>query len=419
VRISWRTGSRTRSRIVSAPAALALGVAAAAGVAALEPAAAAADRPVLTVIPSWKPASFTGPGQTLALRYKVTNTGAQTLSKVGVRDPRSGVSAVSCPHPVLAAGQAQTCTASLTTTQADVDRGFITDVATATGQRPSGGGKVTSVPAHRTIRAAASLAAPAATLCSDAPTDPPGGTPTPLAAVAQGTPLAPSDGPDLAAATASASPTATPAPTASAVPTSAAPTPVGTAPASPSPAVSSPSAPAVSSPPASAVSSPAGSPPAPASAPAATGAPTPEVTESADATSAPPVTASAAPTPAEPGVAAAVVPVPVASVSAAPASCAATATGPVGETVPTPGATASVVPVPNGLGASSGPTPAVSELAASPLGEAAPAVPIPTRPGESADNGAAGGPGTADSDVESVGPAGISPLAATVVPVTG
>jgi hypothetical protein len=63
----------------------------------------------------------------------VTNDGNLTLSKVAVSDPMSGLSAVSCQSSTLAPSVSETCTATYTTTQADVDRGWLTNTGTATG----------------------------------------------------------------------------------------------------------------------------------------------------------------------------------------------------------------------------------------------------------------------------------------------
>jgi len=70
--------------------------------------------------------------------YKVTNTGNVTLTSVGVSDPMTGLSAISCPSSTLAPGGSETCTATYATTQANVDAGSLTNTGTATGTPPSG-----------------------------------------------------------------------------------------------------------------------------------------------------------------------------------------------------------------------------------------------------------------------------------------
>ncbi len=75
-------------------------------------------------------------GDSVAYTYLVTNTGNVDLSSVAVADPTLGT--VSCPTPPapgLAPGASETCTSATTrvVTQADVDNGSVTDMATATG----------------------------------------------------------------------------------------------------------------------------------------------------------------------------------------------------------------------------------------------------------------------------------------------
>ncbi len=83
-------------------------------------------------------ASFSGSGTAVTYSYKVTNTGNVTLNPVGVTDPMPGLSAVTCPSSSLAPAVSQTCTATYTTTQADVDAGSIHNTGTASGTPPSG-----------------------------------------------------------------------------------------------------------------------------------------------------------------------------------------------------------------------------------------------------------------------------------------
>ena len=66
--------------------------------------------------------------------YRVTNTGNVTLTSVGVTDPMPGLSAINCNGVTsLAPGASVTCTATYTTTQADVDAGSITNTGTRRG----------------------------------------------------------------------------------------------------------------------------------------------------------------------------------------------------------------------------------------------------------------------------------------------
>ena len=92
----------------------------------------------ITVVKSANVASFSGPGTLVTYSYLVTNTGNLTLSSVQVTDPMPGLSTPDCPDAVLAPGSAETCTATYTTTQADVDAGSINNTGTASGTPPSG-----------------------------------------------------------------------------------------------------------------------------------------------------------------------------------------------------------------------------------------------------------------------------------------
>jgi hypothetical protein len=180
VHIAWR--SSARSLILFAPGALALGTAATVGVVTLAPrAASAAQTSTLTLTSSAQPGSFNGPGQSLAFSYVVTNTGGDTLYKLRLDDSRSGLSPISCPNPVLAAGAAETCTASYTTTQADFDRGFLTDVATASADLPSESGTITSAPANLTVPDDKSATALASTMSTPGVTAAPSDSLSPAA----------------------------------------------------------------------------------------------------------------------------------------------------------------------------------------------------------------------------------------------
>jgi uncharacterized repeat protein (TIGR01451 family) len=94
--------------------------------------------PGITVAKSASVASFSAPGTKITYSYKVTNTGNVPLTAVAVTDPMPGLSAVVCPSTTLALGAAETCTATYTTTQADVDRGSIHNTGTAAGTTPDG-----------------------------------------------------------------------------------------------------------------------------------------------------------------------------------------------------------------------------------------------------------------------------------------
>lgn len=73
-------------------------------------------------------------GDSLVEQYTVTNTGTRTLSQVAVSSSLAGTA--SCPAGPLAPGVAEICTATYSVTQADVDTGAVSDVATATAVDP-------------------------------------------------------------------------------------------------------------------------------------------------------------------------------------------------------------------------------------------------------------------------------------------
>ena len=101
--------------------------------------------PAITVVKSASITTFSAPGTVVTYSYLVTNTSTtagQNLTSVKVTDPMPGLSAINCPLTTLGPGVSTTCTATYTTTQADVDRGSITNTGTASGT-PSTGPPVT------------------------------------------------------------------------------------------------------------------------------------------------------------------------------------------------------------------------------------------------------------------------------------
>lgn len=94
-------------------------------------------------------------GQTVTYSLVVTNTGNVALTDVSVSDTQTSpagalTSGPTCPQSTLAAGASETCTATYTVTQADIDNGSINDSATATGMPPTGPA-VGSVPSPATV----------------------------------------------------------------------------------------------------------------------------------------------------------------------------------------------------------------------------------------------------------------------------
>ena len=74
-------------------------------------------------------------GQTIPYSYLVTNSGTTALTGISVSDNKVSVS---CPSTTLAKGANETCTATYTVTQADVDSGSVTNSATASAVGPHG-----------------------------------------------------------------------------------------------------------------------------------------------------------------------------------------------------------------------------------------------------------------------------------------
>ena len=92
-------------------------------------------------------------GDTIHYTYLVTNTGNVSLTVVTVADPTIGPVTCPTPSPPLAPLNSVICTAdnAHTVTTADVDAGFVTDTATATGTGVIGGTSDPSDPATATI----------------------------------------------------------------------------------------------------------------------------------------------------------------------------------------------------------------------------------------------------------------------------
>jgi len=94
--------------------------------------------PAIDVVKSASVSTFAAAGMSVTYSYVVRNTGNVTLDPVVVTDPMPGLSAIACPQTRLAPGAEETCTASYTTTDADVAAGSARNTATATGTPPSG-----------------------------------------------------------------------------------------------------------------------------------------------------------------------------------------------------------------------------------------------------------------------------------------
>ncbi|MDR0989875.1 MAG: CshA/CshB family fibrillar adhesin-related protein, partial [Propionibacteriaceae bacterium] len=78
-------------------------------------------------------------GETIDYSFRVTNTGAVTLTDPVITDPKLTAAQVTptCPAGTVAPGASVTCTATYTVTQVDVDAGAVTNSATATATPPN------------------------------------------------------------------------------------------------------------------------------------------------------------------------------------------------------------------------------------------------------------------------------------------
>ncbi|ADB52439.1 DUF11 domain-containing protein [Conexibacter woesei] len=94
-------------------------------------------QPGITIVKSANVRSFARPGTLVTFSFEVRNTGNVTLDPVVVSDPLPGLSPISCPQTRLAPAASQTCTATYTTTGADVNAGEIDNTGTVTGQPPT------------------------------------------------------------------------------------------------------------------------------------------------------------------------------------------------------------------------------------------------------------------------------------------
>jgi Sortase domain len=93
---------------------------------------------------------LTDTGDTIAYSFAVTNTGVLPLANISVTDAKVGP--VSCPVPILLAGQSETCTADnlYTVTNADVAAGQVANTAVASGTAPGTATRTNSNPSSTT-----------------------------------------------------------------------------------------------------------------------------------------------------------------------------------------------------------------------------------------------------------------------------
>jgi uncharacterized repeat protein (TIGR01451 family) len=112
-------------------------------------------QPGISMVKSATPTTVTKAGQTVSYSFLVTNTGNVTMSNITIDEGnfsgKGTISAINCPDSSLVAGQVETCTATYTATQADVDAGTLTNTATAQGTPPGSTIPVPSNPSTSTV----------------------------------------------------------------------------------------------------------------------------------------------------------------------------------------------------------------------------------------------------------------------------
>ncbi|MFJ3877134.1 hypothetical protein ACIPW5_06715 [Streptomyces sp. NPDC090077] len=99
---------------------------------------AVGTQPKLKVEKDVEETAYSAPGQLLHYTFTVTNVGTVPVSGISVTDIGPGNPPVSCPATTLAPGESTICTATYTTTEADMESGRITDVAKVIGTGPNG-----------------------------------------------------------------------------------------------------------------------------------------------------------------------------------------------------------------------------------------------------------------------------------------
>ena len=103
---------------------------------ATESVASEAPTPELSIAKRALDTDFTAVGDVLTYEYDVENTGNVSISGIAVSDDK--ITTVTCPVTTLAPTETTTCTASYSVTQADLNAGTVTNIATVDGA-PSGG----------------------------------------------------------------------------------------------------------------------------------------------------------------------------------------------------------------------------------------------------------------------------------------
>jgi uncharacterized repeat protein (TIGR01451 family) len=104
--------------------------------------------PAISIHKTADPTTVTAAGQTVTYTFAIANTGNVTLDNVGVTDAQlapslgSSLGPITCTTGIngsitLAAGATDSCSATYTVTQADMDNGSITDTGTVRGTPPN------------------------------------------------------------------------------------------------------------------------------------------------------------------------------------------------------------------------------------------------------------------------------------------
>ena len=98
----------------------------------------AIQKPAIAVAPSASPGHFFDSGTPESVRFLVTNSGNLTLHGIGVTDPLSGLSVITCPAASLAPAGTESCTATYTSKVTDVKAKRFKLAASAIGTPPTG-----------------------------------------------------------------------------------------------------------------------------------------------------------------------------------------------------------------------------------------------------------------------------------------
>ncbi|MFZ0667615.1 MAG: hypothetical protein WAM97_17835 [Acidimicrobiales bacterium] len=104
----------------------------------------------VAVVKTSTSSSYTGAGQTLNYNYAVTNNGPDTLTNIAVSDNLIPSANISCPSTTLSGFGSENCSGSYVTTQADADRGYVTNTATVSATTVNSE-TVTSAPSSATV----------------------------------------------------------------------------------------------------------------------------------------------------------------------------------------------------------------------------------------------------------------------------